>query len=260
MIPLYYFSIFFNWIFFAFVVLSAPIPTYPVTIPPANHFINYISNLVSNISETSLKPSIIKEKCPQLWSSNQSEFLHEEISGKLGYITELDEICFSKPNNKSVPCELAKKLSNYLCEVSFSFTRDNLKNRPRPPPLKSDNSSNVCSGFENLTFLNKLCYISQSRGNCIIPDDGRAFCIPNCSGENSRPCKIILQSLMTIVDWNVNSDAKNADSKDASVKKIDSKVAGIGNVQEPKNKDFKKANVTEVVFKGTDSQNVPDIV
>jgi len=195
------------WILESSAVNSLPVAQHPVVIPSSNNLSSFMS-LFPMKAHDKLTTNKITESCPQLWATSSNDFEDENNSGRLGYLNELEEQCYST-ENMSFPCQGAIRISSYLCDASSSgFTS---KKRPEPPkvdhPESLKNKTVLCNEMANSELLNNLCRLkkpvdsSLADLNCASQEVVRHFCNNSCHQENNRLCQMILQGFKTVIYW-----------------------------------------------------------
>ena len=161
------------------------------------------------------------KNCPKLWTQTEKEFQDKEETGILGSFLKLQELCSEKQENLTPVCKGAVWISTYVCTASQGG-----KDLPKVKDSKNlTNVNGLCNalvGNSNLTY--KLCDIVETslkskfalmpqlkekpelkerlEQNCSFSSNGiQEICVEYCHDENLPLCKIILQSLRTIVSW-----------------------------------------------------------
>ncbi|KAI9562029.1 hypothetical protein GHT06_012994 [Daphnia sinensis] len=186
-------------------------PEQPSKANPLN-ILSFLSDLKYSIQAKSLNETLAS--CPSLWTQTEKEFSEKEETGILGSITKLQELCPAK-ENLTLVCKGAIWISDYVCTAS------QVENH-QPPAVQDlknlTNVSGLCQALVgNVNLTQKLCDIVKTRVKsdetlkmlplsekfeniCTLPGkEMQEQCIQYC-GENKQPlCKIILQSLRTIV-------------------------------------------------------------
>ena len=176
-----------------------------------------LSFITKNIPITQEKPlNETVTSCPNLWTETKKQLTGKEETGFFGSFTELQRLCPEKSQNLSLACNAAIWVSNYVCTAS----QEDKRQLPVIPDVKSlTNVSDLCNALVgNANFTQKLCGIVEDRmqktdtlnlsviieqleKSCSLPQLGSNNCEQYCSGENRYLCKIILQSLRTIISW-----------------------------------------------------------
>ena len=178
-------------------------------------------------------------KCPNLWTPKDEEFKVKEKLGFLGSLQTLSELCPVGKKTSQI-CSATVSISEYVCKASkgdeatsqLPEVKD-LGNLIDPKGL-----CNALAGNQNLTH--KLCdmvktasqksaslltmAISQeiSKENCGLNTSSEIIetCTMVCGGKSQQLCKIILQSLRTIISWEeVKEGLANLDVTDPSLMK-----------------------------------------
>jgi hypothetical protein len=175
-----------------------------------------LSFITKNIPITQEKPlNETVTNCPNLWTETKKQLTGKEETGFFGSFTDLQRLCPEKSQNLSLVCNAAIWVSNYVCTASQGDKRQ----LPVIEDVKSlTNVSDLCNALVgNANFTQKLCGIVEDRmqktntlnlsviekleKSCSLPQLGSNNCEQYCSGENLYLCKIILQSLRTIISW-----------------------------------------------------------
>ena len=171
-------------------------------------------NILSLISEYAIQDKSLNEtvtNCPKLWTPTEKD---NQATGILGSFTELQKLCPEKSQNLSLVCSAAIWTSKYVCTASLGDRRQ----QPDIQDLKNLTDVNyLCNALvRNPTLTQKLCGIVKDRilkttiSPPVIQEKLEKICsLPNysdnceqyCSKDNQNLCKIILQSLRTIVFW-----------------------------------------------------------
>ncbi len=200
---------------FAFLMLTNKLEAAAVGETASNpgNFLNILSFISENfpIEEKSLKETV--KNCPKLWTQTEKD---SEATGILGSFTEFQKLCPEKSQNSSLVCSAAIWTSKYVCTASLGGTRQ----LPNILDLKDlTNVTNLCNALvRNAILTQKLCGIVKDRVQkatinslvlkdsfekikiCSLPNESDN-CEQYCSKENQNLCKIILQSLRTIIFW-----------------------------------------------------------
>ncbi|XP_059350744.1 uncharacterized protein LOC130685642 [Daphnia carinata] len=173
--------------------------------------LSFLSELYS-IQAKSLNETLTS--CPSFWTRTEKEFSEKEETGILGSITKLQELCPNK-ENFTIVCKGAIWISDYVCTAS----QDENYQLPAVQDLKNLTSVNgLCQALVgNVNLTQKLCNIvktsakpnqalkilkvnEKSENICTLPgNETQEQCIQYCGGNKQPLCKIILQSLRTIV-------------------------------------------------------------
>lgn len=190
--------------------------------PPKDNFVVFLTFISNSMFSKDYQQALFNDTnltCPNLWTQTDEEFKTKEASGILGSLPKLQELCQGDAEDLSPICRGALGISNYVCKA----------NGGKIPPPKVEDLKNLtdvkglCNslvGNFNLTY--KLCDIVNNsingktsfkhlkeisplketlETNCTFPHSNDT-CVKHCAGVNEIPvCKIILQSLRTIVFW-----------------------------------------------------------
>lgn len=195
---------------------------------PFNIF-SFLSDLKYSFQAKSLNETLAS--CPNLWTQTEEQFSKKEETGILGSITKLQELCPDKENVNLV-CKGAIWISDYVCTASQG-------ENPLSLPIVQD--------LKNLTSVNGLCQalvgnvnLTQKLGNIVktsvksnealrmfpveekfenismLPGSEtyttQKQCIQYCGEHNQPLCKIILQSLRTILSLEEKKEHQLADT------------------------------------------------
>lgn len=189
------------------------------------NILSFLSELKYPVQVKSLNKTLAS--CPNLWTQTEKEFIEKEETGILGSVTKLQELCTDKGNLPLV-CNGAIWLSGYVCTAS----QGDQHQLPAIRDLKNlTDVSGLCQALVgNVSLTQKLCEIVETsvksseafnmlplkeklgKGCTLLSNGSQEHCNQYC-GENKQPlCKIILQSLRTIVSLEEKKENLLADT------------------------------------------------
>ncbi|XP_046441507.1 uncharacterized protein LOC124192335 [Daphnia pulex] len=253
---------------FAFLMLTNKLEAAAVgetALNPGN-FLNILSLISENlpIEDKSLNETV--KNCPKLWTQKEK---NNEATGILGSFTELQKLCPEKSKNSSLVCSAAIWTSKYVCTASLGDTRQ----LPDIRNLKDlTNVSDLCNALvRNANLTQTLCGIVKDRllkttSNspvlkekldkiCSLPNESDN-CEQYCSKENQNLCKIILQSLRTIVFW---EEKKENQLKETVAKDVETESTPTVAVKAAFNPSPLNQNLTETpVVKQDEDQPIQE--
>ena len=155
----------------------------------------------------------IQQNCQELWALTDKEFTKVESKGVLGSLEQLERLCPTNSSDLSLACQGAIGLSNYLCSVAHGKQHETGKSLSPASVTAEDvkklssNASELCLWLEATNLPQKLITIIEKKSEKSLSNFGNSslpyqkHCQEICSGNSQHLCRIFIQGLRTVYEW-----------------------------------------------------------